>query len=614
MAHLGFLAARDPLFLSPVVDSWFHVSEAQQILQLGPLLPGTGAFYKGPLYSYVLAAGLALFGTKGGLVAGYILSVALGTLSVWLIARIADRLGGPKAAWLAGLGAAAYGTAVYFDATLLLVPLVTLLLLAAADRLVAAGTSRSPQRSLRAAGLLLGLVCITRANGLLTLGVVCLWAMMVARGKRWRRVSAWRAAWLVLLPAAVAIAPVTARNTILEQDPVIVSWNGGINLFMGNDPGFDQTSGNWHPDLAWMRLDRAPNELGWRRGAGHQRFFIRQAVLSFADNPLLAVAILGHKAALLLTSYEIPNNRRMETVRGYSPVFACLTPRFSRFVFPFILVAPLIGAGLVFLDARRVREAAPLFLISATWAVTPILFFNTARYRLPSILVLLPVAAACWGSPSTTRSRRRVAAAAFVALSLITVAILTVPAHPTLPPSDEVQMGNVAVREQRWDDAVAWFKRAVETEPEDPMGRMRLGDALQQQGKHGEAIAQYSRVADNEGLAADWRNAAMRSTAQTLLKMNRFAEAERCYRRLLDSSPDKPWTNGRPDFHLRGTPPIQACHIRLEMVAALVALGRADEALAETDRVGADCRTVPALRDDATTLRGWIADRFLRGQ
>ena len=60
--------------------------------------------------------------------------------------------------------------------------------------------------------------------------------MLATNGKRW---SPWRAGWMVLLPATLVIAPVTARNAVLERDPVIVSWNGGINLFMGDDPGFE---------------------------------------------------------------------------------------------------------------------------------------------------------------------------------------------------------------------------------------------------------------------------------------------------------------------------------------------------------------------------------------
>nr|MCU0253656.1 hypothetical protein [Acidobacteriota bacterium] len=47
LAHLGLLAARDPLFAVPVVDSLFHAKEALRILERGWLLPDGAAFYKG---------------------------------------------------------------------------------------------------------------------------------------------------------------------------------------------------------------------------------------------------------------------------------------------------------------------------------------------------------------------------------------------------------------------------------------------------------------------------------------------------------------------------------------------------------------------------------------
>ncbi|MDH3285901.1 MAG: hypothetical protein OEQ13_14305, partial [Acidobacteriota bacterium] len=112
LSHLAFVAARDPLFLHAVADSYYHVHEARQILTEGWLLPGLGAFYKGPLYSYVLAILFAVFGETAGVVAGRLLSVALGCGSVFLVARIAERLSGKTAAWIAGVFAALYGTSV----------------------------------------------------------------------------------------------------------------------------------------------------------------------------------------------------------------------------------------------------------------------------------------------------------------------------------------------------------------------------------------------------------------------------------------------------------------------------------------------------------------------
>jgi uncharacterized membrane protein len=271
LVHLGLLAARDPLFTVPVVDSLFHAKEALRILDTGWLLSGSAAFYKGPLYSYLLAVLMALFGPVGGVVAGRLLSVACGVLVVWLVVRTAERLGGTAAAWAAGLAIALNGTAIFYDAVLLPVSLTSLLLLLAGGRLADARTlpDRTRAKALALGGALLGLVALARADGLVAVLAAAGWAALAARGGAWGTLRSLRAAALVLVPALAVVLPVTARNVLVAHDPVLISWNGGINLFMGNDPGFDQASGNWNPDLSWMRLYDAPGELGLRRGADH---------------------------------------------------------------------------------------------------------------------------------------------------------------------------------------------------------------------------------------------------------------------------------------------------------------------------------------------------------
>ncbi len=592
--HLGLLAARDPLFAVPVVDSLFHAKEALRILESGWLLPGSAAFYKGPLYSYLLAVLIGLFGPVGGVVAGRVLSAVCGVLAVWLVARAALRFGGPAAAWAAGLALALNGTAIFYDAVLLPVSLTALLLLLAGERLAAArdGDEGLRVRSLALAGALLGLVALTRADGLIAALAAAGWAAWEARRRTWDAPGAARAAALVLVPALAVVLPASARNAFVARDPVLISWNGGINLFMGNDPGFDQASGNWNPDLAWMRLYDAPAELGLRRGADHQRFFVRQALAAATADPATALELLGRKALLWFSGYEIANNQRFEDATRHSPLLAALLVQGRRLALPFGLLAPAIGAGLVLLGRRRAAEAAPWLVLAAAWASTPLLFFNTARFRLPAVVLLLVPAAVGWaGLPRAWRAgeRRQIAGAAGLALLLAIVASVTIPAATQLPPSEELNLADHAAEAGRADEALAWRRRAVERDPRDVMARIRLADTLRVQGACSEALEHYARVEERVDAAAEWRIAAMRSSGRCLAALGRYDEAADAYRQALDADPDRPRTAGRPDFHLRGVPPLAACRIRLELADALRRGGQPVAAAAELSAVVADC-------------------------
>ncbi len=604
LAHLGLLAARDPLFAVPVVDSLFHAKEALRILERGWLLPDGAAFYKGPLYSYLLAVLMALAGPVGGVIAGRLLSVACGIAVVWLVARIALRLGGPAAAWAAGLTIAVNGTAIFYDAILLPVSLTSLLLLIAGGKLAEARLAADPARvkSLAVAGALLGLVALIRADGLLAAVFAAGWAAVAARRGAWGQLRPLRAGALVLVPALAVILPATARNVLVAKDPVLISWNGGINLFMGNDPGFDQASGNWNPDLAWMRLYDAPAELGLRRGADHQRFFVRQALSAAASDPVGAVRRLGEKALLWLSGHEIANNQRFEDATRHSPVLAALLLEGRHVALPFGLLAPLIGFGLVLLGRRGRADAAPWLVLAAAWAVTPVLFFNTARFRLPAVVLLLAPAAVGWVTlPSAWRrgERRRPAAAAALALLLAAVASVTIPRPTQLPPSEEMNLADHAADAGRAAEALAWRRRAVERDPDDVMARIRLADTLRVQGACPEALDHYARVRRREDVAVEWRIAATRSTGRCLAALGRYDEAAQAYQRAIDANPDLPRTGDRPDFHLRGVPPLAACRMRLERADALRRGGQRAAAAAEISAVVADCGEADRLARQA---------------
>jgi tetratricopeptide (TPR) repeat protein len=279
---------------------------------------------------------------------------------------------------------------------------------------------------------------------------------------------------------------------------------------------------------------------------------------------------------------------------------------------PFGLLAPLIGFGLVLLGRRGRADAAPWLVLAAAWAVTPVLFFNTARFRLPAVVLLLAPAAAGWVTlPSAWRrgERRRPAAAAALALLLAAVASVTIPRPTQLPPSEEMNLADHAADAGRAAEALAWRRRAVERDPDDVMARIRLADTLRVQGACPEALDHYARVRRREDVAVEWRIAATRSTGRCLAALGRYDEAAQAYQRAIDANPDLPRTGDRPDFHLRGVPPLATCRMRLERADALRRGGQRAAAAAEYAAVLADCGEADRLARQAQAgLRALAGD------
>lgn len=590
VAHGIELAWHDPLFTKPVVDAWYHYSEAQRILELGWTLPGTGAFYKGPLYSYLLAVLLAFFGDPAAVVAGKCFNLALGVVSVGLCSELAERWAGVRAAWIAGLTAALYGTSIYYDATLLQPALIGALLVASLLYIDRAFARPVASTALVRAGIGLGLLAATRGEALLLIVLLAAWIGWANRS--------WRPPAILLTVSLSIVLPFTLRNTVLEHDPVVSSWNGGINLFLGNDPAFEQASGQWHPDLAWMRLYQAPALLGLTTGNEHQQFFVRQTWQRLVRDPIGWLRIVARKATLLVSGYEISNNQRIDEGRQHSWVIRTLVGRYGWLAWPFGLVFPLILAGVWQLRGRTTFGQQAALLMACGWALIPMLFFNTARYRLGAVVLLVPVAAAGWAQFDKTRRWGAIALALIAAVA----AAITIPAAPTLPPSEPLQLADVAEREGDRESAARFRQRAVEQEPENPFALIRYADTLRVTGQCERAASFYQRVIDNPMLAADWRNAALRSMARCRAQQADWVGSEALFRRVLDSDPDRPFTTGRPDFHLEGTPPLVGCELRLDLAEVLARQRRQAEAITEIQRVAADCESSAIMSNRARTL------------
>lgn len=601
-AQLVIDAVRDPLFLEPVIDAWFHTFQATQILERGWLIEGAGAYYKGPLYSYVLAVLFSVFGPTAGIVVARILAAAAGCASVVLVTLVAQRAAGRRAGTIAGLVAAVYGTAIYFDTSLLLVPYVTLAVLFAAERMARSLDEPRPERSLLEASVALGVGTLVRANVLLAVIAGAIWAVRRTRSGAWSGLGPARAVALLVVPALLVVSPATLRNAVVEGDPVLVSWNGGINLFIGNDPAFDQGSGNWHPDLSWTRLYEAPSDLGLTRGSEHQRFFVEQAVRAALDAPWRTAGIVLEKVGWLLSPYEISNNRRLGEARERSPILAVLLVDAPLMRLPFAVVLPALVLAAFAMPSKARAVLLPAALLALALAAAPLLTFNTARFRLPVVMLLLPVVGAGWAAIAAwPKARRALAAAgvlvAAVALSLAAGIGLTPP--PALPPSDVGGLADVALRSGDREGAIELWRRAAEREPDDPTSRIRLADLLRSVGRCEEALEHYRHVEGTEGLAAEWKLAALRSRARCLVMLDRTAEALPLFQRFLDADPDAPTTDGRPDFHLRDVPPLRACRIRKDLALAYRRLGRDEAAAAELARIVRDCADAPRIAGEA---------------
>ena len=423
---------------------------------------------------YLLAGLYAVFG--GAFFPVLVVQGLISALGAGLAALTADRLWGRRAGWLAGLLYAGLWTSILlFGGTAARDP-------AGDPEPAAALGARGPRRGrpgwrrLGLAGLVLGLSAIARPNILIVVPAV-VWYLL--RGG-FPRPSArgWAAAAVGLL---LPILPVTVSNAVRGHDLVAIATQGGVNFYIGNNPESDGrtaivpgTRPTWqggYDDAIAMAEKDAGRDL---KPSEVDRWFLRRGLAFWSHEPLAALKLYATKLRLLLGEGERSNDKYIYAWREWSPLLRLP-------IWPGWTVVLVLGA----LGWCR-RDGAPgarrLTLgVTALYAVSILLFFVNARFRLPvAALLAIPAGAGADALWSALRSRRWPhGVAGPVVAALLAVAALcdlaTFREDRTEPnPFHHFTLGNAWLDKGRLEDAGREYAEALAIQRRTPQPHFDL--------------------------------------------------------------------------------------------------------------------------------------------
>lgn len=518
-----------PYFSTPVMDPLYH-HEWAQAFAAGETF-WEGPYFRAPLYPWFLGVIYWLFGPDNPL-APRIVQAMLGALSCGLLYLIGRQVFSRAVGAIAGFAAATHWIFLYYDAELLIPVLVVFLDLVLLWLLLRTCDRRSPF-SWAACGLVLGLSAIARPNILLFAPAVVVWILVLHR-PHWRRGLGYAACLFIgcLLP----ILPITVRNYAAGDDLVLIASQGGVNFYIGNNPHSDGMSaiikgdpGQWQACYE-AQIARAQRALGHPPKASEvSRWYFRQALRFMYEQPGRAAALLLKKLACFWSHWEVSNNQDIYFFTGY------YTPIVRYLPLGFWIVGPLGALGLC-LSLRRAKELFPLWGFVLIYMVTVVMFFVTARYRVPIVVVLILLGsyAVCWLLRSLRARRWR--SLGFAALVLLVMGALAartpanvdkemVQAHretglelarqgrlaeaerilnefversrATDRPVDAdawYTLGFVRLKREKFAAAVGCFEQALELRPFYPEARNNLAYAFIALGRPHQAMEQFARI------------------------------------------------------------------------------------------------------------------------
>lgn len=405
-----------PLGQVPVLDER-EILDLAEAIRSGSL--PAEPFYRAPGYPLILAGFLAAGLPPGSLFATALaLGVLLHGLNAALISRIAGRLFDGNAALIAGILAAFYPVLVHYSTQALdAVPALSLFLLGLDGLLrAAAPLNRAPGGWLQAS-VAWSAATFLRPNYLfvwLLLPVLAAWQASDVR--RRNLAAACSGLFLFALQG-------WWQHSIGGGFGVLPS-QGAYNLWAANQPG---THGRYYvqkfPSPPGSHINPARHDASrlytTETGAapenvGAMNTYWRERTFSaIATQPVAWLGLLGRKTYALLNDWEQYNNKTYAFHRDRSPVL-----RWNPLSWGVIFL--LGGAGFVQLRRQSPALAGRFFWVAAAVGASVLLFFVSARFRLPLAAMLLILAGGAWSSVhcAITRSRWNLAGLAVAGLLL----------------------------------------------------------------------------------------------------------------------------------------------------------------------------------------------------
>ncbi len=517
IARCGWLIGmiKTPFWKTPLVDALVYHELALKINSDG-WLP-TSVFERTPLYPYLIAIVYQLVGSEPFWIR--MLQACIGAVNVVLIYRISSKIFNESVGRVAGIIAACYGMFWIHEADLLApVWVIFFMLLSIIFALPTKNSNTSPILKLLrplASGLSMGLAILAWPT--VTFAAPGIWHI-VGRSKdpdlkndvtpkrflaRQMAAIDFRATLLVIVATLILPMSLVGFQYIRFGEPML-SLQGGVNLYLGNNPSSDGFSAimpgigpAWSFDELRADLDRKLNHhVSWLE---FDRYYRNEAIRFFLTEPVMAARLWLQKFLFLIMPTEIPNT--------FDPYVLSMAYPWAKsaLVVGWWLIFPMAIVGIALRCRKLLRNSLSpfqrtaeqgLWIAQAGLAIGVMLFFINMRYRLPLVPLLIPFAGVTAVSIWEQRKSIKQLLVPSVA-TLLLIGILKIDFSHYGGDGGTYGMMQLAIAfrdQQNFEQAEHWFNSAMEVNPGYPSIRHELARLAIRRGDYFDA----KRLADEE--------------------------------------------------------------------------------------------------------------------
>jgi tetratricopeptide (TPR) repeat protein/4-amino-4-deoxy-L-arabinose transferase-like glycosyltransferase len=487
---LHIVQIRHSPFFSVLAGDGHTYDEWAQRLATGDWI-GHDVFYQAPLYPYLVGVFYALWGRD--LLALRFCQALLGAVGCVYLGVAGRNFVSKRVGAIAGLILATYAPAIFFDGLIQKSVLDVLFVCITLWVISVLTMNKLALRYWFYLGLAMGGLILTRENTWALVGVVLWWALYENGPGLFapRRLS--RAA-VFLSALSLILIPVAARNTFAGGEFVVTTAQFGPNLYIGNS---EHANGTYTPlrvgrgDPEYERRDAtdlAERALGRQLSPREISGFWADRALSFiTSQPIAWLNLTMRKVLLLWNVTEVIDTESQDTYAEWSVILRALGS-----ITHFGTLVPLAILGMVVCWSQRPLRI--LYALMLAYALSIVVFYIVARYRLPLVPFLALFASAGLGGLRAAVRWWSVQKKLYVGVVLsIVTGVVNKPVLESrlMNATSENNIGSALQSAGHLREALEYFQRAVAHAPAFAQPYNNIGTILRVTGKPQEAIASY---------------------------------------------------------------------------------------------------------------------------
>lgn len=478
-----------PFILHLFSDSKIYYDWAKSLVTVG--WTGEDAFFMAPVYPYLMALYMKIFGDS--LFIFRVLQGFVSTATIILIYIGGKRFYSTTTGYIAATIATFYSVFIFYSGAILSetyqVFFLTLLIILLLD-----DSKRLDQKHWFSIGVLLGVSALFRGNILLFAPVAIAWLLIEGK-KIFAKNKQYTAAMIFTLGTILPIAPVTAYNYLVSGELVILTTNGGINFFLGNNedsPGvyLNPTQFNISEDMSGQKY--AQRQTGKKLSANEASgYWYGRGIDYILDEPGDALLLYANKFFLFFGEGENPQSTIMDINyfrENYSKILQLPLPGY-------FLISLLALAGFVFMYSEKQKKGL-FFLFIFTYIIATLLFFVNGRYRLgitPALIIVAAYAIIKLFEAAQKFSWEKIKRPAYF-ISVFLFLYVFFSARPVYSEFDAyIHLGDIEYEAENYNNAVEYYNRALFFQDK-AVAYMNMGNALARKKDFRNAIAAYQKA------------------------------------------------------------------------------------------------------------------------